>query len=85
MIKSKIKSSNILLDGDLLYYNYPNGVTMIIGYDSKFNDKNISLDSLNETYLLDKVVRNGEIIWKRGTNNTSSRQEDKKFNKNLHN
>lgn len=73
MIKNKIKSSNILLDGDLLYYKCPNGITMIMGYDSKFDGKNVSLDSLNETYLLDKVVRNGEIIWKRDTNNTSSR------------
>lgn len=63
----------MLKDGDLLYYKYPNGSTMIIGYDSKFDGKNISLDSLNDSYLLDKVVRNGEIIWRRDTNNTSSR------------
>lgn len=65
----------MLKDGDLLYYKYLNGTTVIIEYDSSFDGKNVSLDSLNETYLLNKVVRNGEIIWKRYTNNTSSRQE----------
>lgn len=65
----------MLKDGDLLYYKYPNGVTMIIGYDSKYDGKNVSLDSLNSCYLLEKVRRNGKIIWSRGTNNTSSRQE----------
>lgn len=69
----------MLKDGDLLYYKYLNGITVIIEYYSKFDGKNVSLDSLSNTSLLDKVVRNGEIIWeKRGTNNTSSRQEDKK-------
>lgn len=34
---------------------------MIIGYDSKFDGKNVSLDSLNNT-LVDKVVRDGEVI-----------------------
>lgn len=64
----------MLKDGDLLYYKCPNGVTLIIGYDSKFDGKNISLDSLKDTYLLDRVVRNKEVIWKRDSNNTSSRQ-----------
>lgn len=31
--------------------------------------KNVSLNSLSGSYLLDKVVRNGEIIWRRDTNN----------------
>lgn len=68
----------MLKDGDLLYYKCPNGITMIMRYDSKFCGKNVSLDSLSDSYLLDKVVRNREIIWRRDTNNTSSRQEDKK-------
>lgn len=44
----------MLKDGDLLYYKYPNGITMIIGYDSSLDDKNISLDSLNDSHLLRK-------------------------------
>lgn len=36
-----------------------------------------SLDNLNKT-MIDKVVRDGEVIWKKDTNNTSSRQENKK-------
>lgn len=64
----------MLKDGDLLYYKCPNGITVIIGYSSKFDGKNVSLDSLDCSPLLDKVVRNGEIIWKRDTNNTFSRQ-----------
>lgn len=29
----------MLKDGDLLYYEYPNEITIIIGYDSKFDGK----------------------------------------------
>lgn len=68
----------MLKDGDLLYYKYPNEITIIIGYDSKFDGKNKSFDSLNKT-MIGKVVRDGELIWKRDTNNTSSRQEDRKI------
>ena len=71
----QIDGSSKLKDGDLLYYKYPNGVTMIIGYDSKFDGKNISLDSLKETHLLYKVVRDGKVLWEKNTVNTSSRQE----------
>lgn len=62
----------MLKDGDLLYYKYPNGTTMIIGYDSSLDGKNVSLDSLNESYLLEKVVRGDKVIWERSSNNTSS-------------
>lgn len=65
----------MLKDGDLLYYKYPNGVTMIIGYDSSLDGKNVSLDSLNDSYLLEKVVRGDKVIWERNSNNTSSRQK----------
>lgn len=62
----------MLKDGDLLYYKYPNGATMIIGYDSSLDGKNVSLDSLNDSYLLEKVVRGDKVIWERSSNNTSS-------------
>lgn len=66
----------MLKDGDLLYYKYLNGVTMIIGYYSEIDGKNVPLSSLDNSYLLDKVVRNGKIIWKRNTNNISSVQKN---------
>lgn len=62
----------MLKDGDLLYYKYPNGTIMIIGYDSSLDGKNVSLDSLNDSYLLEKVVRGDKVIWERSSNNTSS-------------
>lgn len=55
----------MLKDGDLLYYKYLNGIILIIEYYSKFDGKNVSLDSLSNTPFLDKVVRNGEIIWEK--------------------
>lgn len=66
----------MLKDGDLLYYIYPNGTTIIIGYDSSFDSKNVSLDSLINTFSLEKVVRGDKVIWERSSNNTSSRPKN---------
>lgn len=75
----------MLKDGDILYYKCSNGITIIIGYDSKFDGKNISLDSLNKT-MIDKVVRDGEVVWKKEILITPLLDKKiKKFNKNLYN
>lgn len=58
----------MLKDGDLLYYKYPDGSTMIVGYFSEYDGKNILLENLSSYYCLYKVVRDKKIIWKRDSN-----------------
>lgn len=54
----------MLEDGDLLYYEYPNGCTMIICYSKEY-DGSIYIESLNKYYCLSKVIRNGIVVYKR--------------------